>query len=103
VLEQERWEIEHHRQQERDELKELYRAKGFEGKLLEDVLDVLMADDDRLLKVMLEEEMGLQLAQLDHPMKQGLGAAFGALVSGFLAVGALILWPAGGVATAAFI
>ena len=79
VLAQEKWEIEHHRQQEREELKELYAAKGFEGKLLEDVLDVLMADGDRLLKVMVEEELGLSLECQEHPLLQSLGAILGAL------------------------
>ncbi len=59
IMAEERWEIEHHRQQEREELKVLYEAKGFQGKLLEDVVDVLMSDGDRLLKVMVEEELGL--------------------------------------------
>lgn len=81
ILEQERWEIEHHRQQERDELRVLYAAKGFEGKLLEDVLDVLMADNDRLLKVMVQEELGLSLATTEHPLRQGLGAALGVIFS----------------------
>jgi len=81
VLEQEKWEIEHHRQQERDELGILYKAKGFDGKLLEDVLDVLMADGDRLLRVMVEEELGLSLAAYDHPLMQSVGAALGALAA----------------------
>lgn len=84
VLEQEKWEIEHNRAQEREELKELYRAKGFEGKLLEDVIDVLMADGDRLLRVMIEEELGLSLESQDHPLKQGFGATIGTLSAGFL-------------------
>jgi hypothetical protein len=92
VLEQERWEIEHNRAQERDELRELYRAKGFEGKLLEDVLDVLMADGERLLRVMVEEEMGLSLANVEHPLKQGLGAGLGALfASSFIITAAYFL------------
>lgn len=77
LIEQEKWEIDHHRHQEREELKALYRAKGFEGKLLEDVVDVLMADSDRLLKVMIEEEMGLTLETQPHPLQQGLSAAIG--------------------------
>ena len=81
VIEQERYEIEHHRPQEREELIALYGAKGFEDKLLEDVVDVLMADQDRLLKVMLEEEMGLTLQAYEHPLKQSLGAAIGALAA----------------------
>lgn len=81
VLEQERWEIQHHRQQERIELKALYAAKGFQGQLLEDVLDVLMADGDRLLRVMVEEELGLSLEVHEHPLKQGLGAALGVAIA----------------------
>lgn len=79
LIEQERYEIEHHRPQERAELLSLYEAKGFEGKLLDDVVNVLMADQDRLLKVMLEEEMGLTLQAYEHPLKQCFGAAVGAL------------------------
>lgn len=86
VLAQEKWEIEHNRSQERDELRELYRAKGFEGKLLEDVLDVLMADSDRLLKVMIEEELGLSLQNVEHPLKQGIGAGIGSLAAGSIAL-----------------
>jgi len=97
ILEQERWEIEHHRQQERDELRVLYAAKGFEGKLLEDVLDVLMSDNDRLLKVMVEEELGLSLASHEHPLKQGLGAAIGVISSSIISLILLILWPAWGI------
>lgn len=79
VVAQEKWEIDHHRDQERDELTALYRAKGFEGKLLEDVIDTLMADGDRLLKVMIEEELGLSLETQEHPLKQSLGAAIGVI------------------------
>lgn len=81
VLAQEKWEIEHHRSQEREELLVLYRAKGFEGKLLDDVVDTLMADGDRLLKVMIEEEMGLSLETQEHPIKQAFGAFLGTLLS----------------------
>ena len=44
VIEEERYEIEHHRDQERQELKELYSAKGFEGKLLDDAVEVMEED-----------------------------------------------------------
>lgn len=84
VLDQEKWEIEHNREQEREELKELYRAKGFQGELLENVIDVLMADGDRLLKVMVQEELGLSLENVEHPLKQGLGAASGVSMAAFL-------------------
>jgi hypothetical protein len=86
ILEEERWEIEHNRTQEREELKALYAAKGFAGDLLEEVLDVLMADGDRLLKVMIEEELGLTLEVHEHPLKQSVGAAVGVLAAGLIAL-----------------
>lgn len=79
IAEQERYEIEHHRPQERAELKALYSAKGFKGDLLEKVVDVLMADDNRLLKVMLEEEMGLSLEAYEHPLKPALAIVLSGL------------------------
>lgn len=93
MVAQEKWEIEHHRPQEREELRELYAAKGFEGKLLEDVVDVLMADDERLLRVMVQEEMNLTLESQEHPLKQGLGAFFGSLIAASACLIALFLHP----------
>lgn len=77
LIEEERWEIEHHRPQEKEELKALYAAKGFSGKLLDEAVEVLMADDNRLLQVMLEEELGLTLESYEHPLKQAAGAFVG--------------------------
>ncbi|MFN0064906.1 MAG: VIT1/CCC1 transporter family protein, partial [Chlamydiales bacterium] len=102
VVEQERSEIENHRCQEREELKALYRAKGFEGKLLDDVMDVLMADNDRLLKVMLEEELGLTLQAYEHPLKQCVGAFMGTLFSLVCMAFALFFLPMFGVLFTAF-
>lgn len=81
LAEQERYEIEHHRPQERAELRALYGAKGFKGELLDKVVDVLMADDDRLLKVMLEEEMGLSLEAYEHPLKPALAIILSSLIT----------------------
>lgn len=93
LIEEERWEIQHHRQQERKELAEMYRAKGFEGKLLEEVLDVLMSDDNRLLKVMLEEELGLTLETYEHPLRQSLGALLGVICAAALCLFGLFAFP----------
>lgn len=81
LIEEERWEIEHHRPQEKEELRVLYAAKGFSGKLLDESVDTLMADDNRLLQVMLEEELGLQLESYEHPLKQAFGAFLGVLIA----------------------
>lgn len=84
IVAQERWEIQHHRPQEREELKELYRSKGLQGKLLDDVINVLMSDEERLLQIMVEEELGLSLETQEHPLKQGLGAALGVFAAALI-------------------
>ncbi len=103
LVAEERWEIEHHRQQERDELRVLYEAKGFQGTLLDEAVEVLMADGDRLLRVMIEEELGLSLEVHEHPLKQGLGAATGALLSGLCCVLWTWLLPTYGIFLGAFL
>jgi hypothetical protein len=95
VIEEERWEIEHQREQEREELAALYRAKGLSGKLLDEVITVMMADDNRLLQIMLEEEMGLTLEVYEHPLKQSLGAGAGVLFATALFACGLFLFPWG--------
>ena len=84
VIEEERYEIEHHRPQEKEELRALYAAKGFSGKLLDEAVEVLMADDNRLLQVMLEEELGLHLESHEHPLKQASGSFVGVVGSAFV-------------------
>jgi len=86
LIEEERYEIEHHRAQEKEELREMYAAKGFSGKLLDQVVDILMADDNRLLKVMLEEELGVTLENMEHPLKQAFGAGVGVVLTGLLSM-----------------
>lgn len=84
LIEEEKWEIDHHRNQEKEELRALYQLKGFSGKLLDDAVETLMADENRLLQVMLEEELGLQLESYEHPLKQAYGAFLGVMVPSFI-------------------
>ena len=103
IVAQEKWEIEHHRQQEREELKALYAAKGFQGKLLEDVLDVFMADGDRLLRIMVEEELGLSLGSHEHPLKQSIGAFIGCFLACALCLAGFAIYPPWGLFIGALI
>ena len=95
IIESEKWEIEHHRKQERKELEIIYKSKGFGGKLLQDVVDILMADNNRLLQVMLEEEMGIELESYEHPLKQGLGGFIGAIIGSTILVISSYISPIG--------
>lgn len=101
LIEEERWEIEHHRKQEKEELTELYAAKGLTGTLLTETIDVLMADDNRLLQIMLEEELGLTLEAYEHPLKQALGAFIGSLTAMIIVLVPFALFASNGLYIAA--
>ncbi len=103
VIEEERWEIEHHRPQEKEELRALYAAKGFSGKLLDEAVEVLMADDNRLLQVMLEEELGFSLESYEHPLKQAAGAFIGVIGATLVLSFGLFALPAWGPAICAMV
>lgn len=86
-LERERMEVHDHPEHEREEVRRLYAAKGFREPLLGQITDVLCGDDDRLLKVMMEEELGLFIRHMHHPVLVGLwNALAGAAAISLLAV-----------------
>lgn len=85
--EQEIAEIESNPEGEREEIRQIYAAKGFSGEQLEDVVSVITSDRDRWVDIMLQEEHGLQLQK-----HNALNAGFVTFVS-FAIVGALPLIP----------
>ena len=93
-LDRERGEIRTNFEHEREEVRELYAAKGFRDPLLEQIVDTLCADDDRLLKVMMEEELGLSLYHVNHPLIVGLWNFAGAVLAGLALALPTALMPA---------
>ena len=83
-LERERREIREDPEHEREEVRTLYAAKGFQEPLLTQIADTLCADDDRLLKVMMEEELGLFTRHVNHPLLVGLWNTAGAMIATLL-------------------
>lgn len=55
------WEVDNLPEKERQEITEIYAAKGFKGELLEQVVDVITEDRDRWVDVMMKEELEMTL------------------------------------------
>ena len=77
------WEIENIPEKEKEEIREIYAAKGFEGKLLEEVVSIITADKDRWVDVMMKEELGL-IKDTKSPFKIGLTTFISFIILGFI-------------------
>lgn len=77
------WEVDHLPEKERQEVREIYAAKGFEGELLEKVVEVITQDKDRWVDIMMKDELEMA-EQTKSPFKMG-AVTFGSfLMLGFI-------------------
>jgi vacuolar iron transporter family protein len=70
---------------ERKEIEEIYRAKGFEGKLLKDVVDKITSNKKVWLETMMQEELGLEnpsesMSPFYQSVLVGVSAIIGSLI-----------------------
>jgi VIT1/CCC1 family predicted Fe2+/Mn2+ transporter len=102
-IQRERDEIRKWPERERDEIRSIYRGKGFSGELLDQIVGHITADPDRWANVMMHEELGFG-DSFDSPVTSGLITA-AAYLSGAAVpvVPYLFLIPAEGVIASAIV
>lgn len=79
------WEVENLREREVQEIRDIYEAKGFKGKLLEDVVATITANKDVWVDTMMKEEL-----EMSKDVKSPLSTAVATFLS-FNAVGLIPL------------
>jgi len=77
------WEIENMRETEVQEIRDIYAAKGFEGELLEEVVQKITEDKDRWVDVMMKEELEMQ-KESKSPFQMGLVTFISFILMGFI-------------------
>ncbi len=89
----ERDEIRRWPERERDEIRAIYRAKGFSGELLDTVVRHITAEPERWANVMMREELGLAVESFDRPLRSALTVGFSYLVGALVPVIAYFFVP----------
>jgi vacuolar iron transporter family protein len=69
MLEEERYEIRHQPEKERQELEDYYQKRGFTKEETRIIADRFMADEDLLLEEMMHRELGIHPSREEHPVK----------------------------------
>lgn len=77
------WEVDHLPEKEKEEIREIYREKGFEGELLEQIVDTITADKDRWVDVMMKEELEMS-EETKSPFAMGAVTFSSFLIFGFI-------------------
>ncbi len=80
----EKYEIEHEPEEERAELRAIYRNKGFSGPLLQRVVGHLTANQERWHRAMVHDELGVVEDTHINPWLQGMQVGLSFVVGGLI-------------------
>lgn len=90
IREMEMRHIEHEPEGEREEVRQIFAAKGFKGKMLEQAVDIITEQHERWIDTMMTEEHGLPPVTRS-PLQAGLVTFLAFVVCGFLPVAPFVL------------
>lgn len=80
----EEWEVEHMPEEERLEIEEIYKKKGFRGNDLEKIVNVITADKKLWVDEMIVNELGIVPGEEESPAKNGLATFIAFASAGLL-------------------
>ena len=69
---------------EKEEIREIYRQKGFSGNLLENVVEKIASDEEVWLDEMMKYELGLQPIETKNAFSSGVVVGFAAVVGSII-------------------
>ncbi len=69
---------------EREEIKEIYRQKGFKGKILDEVVDVIVSNKKVWLETMMSDELKLAPVEKTRPLTAAFVVGFSAIVGSLI-------------------
>jgi VIT1/CCC1 family predicted Fe2+/Mn2+ transporter len=85
-IEREKWEMENVPEAEKQEIEDIYRAKGFSGNELESIVNKITSDKKVWLDTMLTEELKLNFEIIGSPLKSAFRMFGSFLVGGILPI-----------------
>lgn len=77
------WEVDNIPEMEREEVVQIYRAKGFEGELLERIVEVITSDRERWVDEMMKNELDM-IEDSKSPFNIGLATLISFVLVGFI-------------------
>jgi len=93
-LKRELYEIEHMPEVERKEVEDIFRAKGFSGKLLDDVVEKIVSDKKVWLDTMMRDELRLENPEEGmSPLRQAVFVGVSAIIGSFVPVTPYLFLP----------
>lgn len=91
--EREKREIEEVPDQERAEVREIYRQYGFKGKILEEIVEKITSDNEVWLRVMMDQELRLEPVERKQAVSSAIIVGLSAIVGSFIPLVAFFFLP----------